>query len=341
MKLNLNRQKASVTSRTVFIGGIPLISTYKDLHDYISKFAKVERLHLPKNQTTGVLNGYARAVLENLDEVNNIVNFSPHVIGGLEVGIMKWQNQSSYLNKKDADRERKVHVKIPSNFKEAIIYEYFSQFGPIRDISIKTYPMTNIRRNFCYITFEESRHSKLVVDMSPHTICNEIITCQMSIRPHLKNKGNSRSNIIGWKKPVGKDSHSGHDMLQIQKHTLEEAAISASYFNVNKISQKFRKNSNQTMNLGSTFAFDKRTTTFSMMNGSAEHQLHSNVYTIGFNFPYYANSQNINENKSLPFMKRRFDEVKPTSRLYDAQNIFDVACNHANHFNVTFRTRKP
>lgn len=174
--------------RTIFVGGIPLSSTLQQVKDYLSTFDKVQYIQLPRHRDSGILKGYAKAVLATAEGVQGIVSLPFHRIGGLKVGIMQWTNKHSYLNKKDQERERKVHVRITYAHREKDLLRYFRTYGKVEDLSIRTYPGTTISRNFCYVTFESVEAAKLVLQNSPHFISNDYVYCELSIRPINKNK---------------------------------------------------------------------------------------------------------------------------------------------------------
>ena len=48
--------RESETSRTIFIGGIPMMITANQIVAYLSRFDEVEKIQVPKDMATGVLN---------------------------------------------------------------------------------------------------------------------------------------------------------------------------------------------------------------------------------------------------------------------------------------------
>lgn len=170
----------SKTSRTVFLGGIPLDITAKKLVVYLSTFDKVEKIHLPKNSSSGVLKGYAKAVLASTDGVHHLVSQPIHRIGGLSVGIIKWQNQSSYLNRKDKLGERKVHVRIPPEFPKETLENYFSKYGVLNEVIVKRHPFTKEPRNFCYLIYSSKGSALKAVAESPHNVGGTYLHTSMS-----------------------------------------------------------------------------------------------------------------------------------------------------------------
>ena len=130
---------------------------------------------------------------------------------------MQWVDQWSYLHKKDQEGERKVHVSIFNFLREKDLLRYFTTYGAVQDISIKTYPGTNISRNFCYITFESFNVAEQVINYSPHLVANEFVHCQLSIRPIKQSKaecdGSASLNYDRWTqtaKQISKENIKSH-----------------------------------------------------------------------------------------------------------------------------------
>lgn len=182
------KNRADVSSRTVFMGGIPLVSTEASLKEYLSKYDGVLKIDMPRYADTGVLKGYARAVLATTAGVERVIADHPHTIGGLEVGILKWQDPDSYLKKKNSETKRKVYVRIPPSITEDDLSKYFKSIGEIESLSIKTQPVTNYKRNFCYITFATVESAKLAVTLSPHKVRGRDLFCEPSIRPNTSTR---------------------------------------------------------------------------------------------------------------------------------------------------------
>lgn len=188
---------STIQNRTIFIGGIPLSATVGEVQTYLSSFDRVVRLHLPRDRTTKTLKGYARVVLASEAGVERILNRSSHRIGDLEVGVSRWLSQEEYLTRKDLLGNRKVFVKHPPSFGEAELRHYFSMFGPVVEVCVKTDPFTNRNRNFCYVIFVEEIAAREAVLSSPHSYLNKTLFCEMSKPPHLPKSNCSNPSSQG------------------------------------------------------------------------------------------------------------------------------------------------
>jgi RNA recognition motif-containing protein len=179
--------------RTVFVGGIPLKSTPKDIEDYMSQFDDVESVQLPKNKLSGQLKGYAKVTMGSVAGVERLLGYPHHCISGLNVGVSRWTTTDDYLVRKKDISSRKVYVKFKARIGVDNVIAYFSQFGAIEQFDVKRNPYTGRFRDFGYMTFEHERSAKHVIDQGLHTINGEVVRCELS-KPNLKNCEPSSGN---------------------------------------------------------------------------------------------------------------------------------------------------
>lgn len=187
-------------SNIVFLGGIPLNSKRESLLFYIGQFGQVTSLALPRYKPSGILKGYAKATFKTVQQAEAFVNSQPHTIGGLDVGVSYWQEKDSYLANKDQQNERKVFVKFnPNGLTAEDLEAYFSQYGPVQAISIKSDIQTMRTKDYCYILFGEIYSARLSVQESPHNIRGFQTHCEMSQPAHitrqLRNQADRTSDI--------------------------------------------------------------------------------------------------------------------------------------------------
>lgn len=173
-------------TNVVFLGGIPLSSKRETLLAYIGQFGQVTNLALPRYKPSGTLKGYAKASFRTVQQAEAFVASQPHMIGGLDVGVSYWQDKDSYLANKDQQNERKVFVRFNPNALTADDLEaYFTQYGAIHSISIKSDIDTMRTKDYCYILFEEIVSAQMAVQESPHYIRGFQTHCEMSQPAHI------------------------------------------------------------------------------------------------------------------------------------------------------------
>jgi len=206
------RQEAgSIASRTVFIGGIPLFSTTGLVARYLSQFDFVVTVEIPCDSKRGMPKGFAKAVLGSQEGVKTLLACRDHKIGGLQVGISIWKDPSQYLSEKDQQVNKKIFVKYPPELKPSLLETYFSSIGTIVRVDHKKNPVTNMGRNFCYITFDSVETALSITKASIHLIDGLQVFCEMSKPAHLerearrakKLENHSMHHKAGNNKPKG------------------------------------------------------------------------------------------------------------------------------------------
>ena len=207
-------QDFEFTEPALFIGGIPLQTTYDELFSYISSFGNVLSLFMPKDSHTKIIKGYAKAYMQSEEERNRVLKHSHHILHGLEVGISLWIDKSEYLNQKDRQSKRKVFVKYHPMITESDLLDYFSQFGEIKNIENKSNHLTKVPRYFCYITFSHEESAEEAASFSSHETNGKWMSCTMSKPSHVlrSEKCSESSYFVGSERPheSGTDSDFGH-----------------------------------------------------------------------------------------------------------------------------------
>jgi RNA recognition motif-containing protein len=349
--------------RVIFVGGIPLATTLQTLRSYLSTFDKVEKIQLPRHKDSGVLKGYAKAVLATSEGVNRIVSHPEHVIGGLKVGIMQWIDQRTYLRKKDDEGERKVHVRFTDVHTERNLLRYFRRYGKVEDISIRTYPGTNISRNFCYITFESLVAAQATIDESPHLVANAYVHCELSIRPIYKHKPekeqfmslvqdqetsferhkpqNKRLIPKGKKKEKLSSSEEKFPFDMDNERLFKEIELEILYKNAEvKAPQEVDFQLTKMRKLSSADEFRRKDLE---VDGAAIHQLPAYHPIKNFSEEDRERERKLKEKK---MQSGQYDDlihsfIKPTSHKYDPSRRMLVSKNHYTKGNIHYNIRLP
>lgn len=234
-------QQESRESRTIFVGGIPVDMQAADLSDYLSKFDRVEKLQVPVDRCRGVFKGYAKAVLATALGVEKIVSHIQHILGGLKDGILRWQSRESFIESKDELMRRKVHVRLPDEYTWQDLHGYFSQFEGLEEVIVKNHPITKRPRNFCYILFTSKVNAQRVVDLSPHTVNDLQLECNISLVPQKHKKENKLKDEESSERIKSKymeEFYSGFSTYKL--HDKEERNIKDDNLQFRKMEKPFK-----------------------------------------------------------------------------------------------------
>ena len=77
----------SMECRTVFIGGIHVKSSIKDVSEYVARFGSIQSIEIPFNKQAGTIKGYAKVIMQSPQAAYKFVSSNNHVIKGLKVGV--------------------------------------------------------------------------------------------------------------------------------------------------------------------------------------------------------------------------------------------------------------
>jgi RNA recognition motif-containing protein len=77
---NIANNQTSASSSSIFVGSLPFNISSSALEAYFSQFARVVKLDLPKNTSSGKLRGFAFIHFQNEDEVSSVLKIAQHVL---------------------------------------------------------------------------------------------------------------------------------------------------------------------------------------------------------------------------------------------------------------------
>jgi len=139
----------SEDDRKMFVGGLDWNTSESGLSDYFGTFGELESVSLKTDRDTGRSKGYAFIVFANAEDLDTVVAKGTHTIDGRRV-------EPSKANKKPAGQRCKVFVGgLKSQLTEDDIRNHFLQFGAIEELALPIDKMTQTRKAFGFVTFEE------------------------------------------------------------------------------------------------------------------------------------------------------------------------------------------
>lgn len=310
--------KSSPKERTVFLGGIPLDTTYQELMGYLSQFDEIEDIDIAIDKNSKECKGFAKAVLKTDQGIHRLLSISHHVIRGLEIGVKQWTKKADYLKEKDEVTKRKLFVRFHPSYNKDDLALHLSMFGHIESLEVKTHPLTNEKRNFAYVIFRTKEEARKAVLYGSITEKHQFISCEFTT-PSFLMKNDTRST-------------------HCKTPTLKNLSI--------KNWQK-RQESNLSLDPMLTFQADKRRCTkrnkkIAICSLNALGNAPNNLHHQGL----MGNFHGLDEIRERPRKKKgihTFNEfnisynqlghfTKPTSKYYDSQK---VDLNH-DQYNITY-----
>ncbi len=345
-------------SRTLFMGGISLHSTFKEIHKYLSRFGQVERLQLPRDPETSILKGYAKAIMSSHTSAEFLASIKNHHIGGLDVGISIWKPQDEYLHAKDKQIRRKIHVKLPDYFRVECLIRHFEKFGKFDKLTFKRDPFTNESRKFCYITYKNVESARIAASQRFHTIDGVELICEMSKPP----KATGASLIVGV------DHHSTNQYNTNQTRFIKTPSCNFTQTTgKNKFERKFlyiqsSSNSSQQILTKSNICmnnFRKKNdpdVAISHLNAACESSTSSDhsppaISYLGRESNIICNMPLMRVEQEDKFINIKSDKIingettshtyKPTSLSYEIKSQYNLMMSHSLEWNIVFNIAMP
>ncbi|KAL7641779.1 UNVERIFIED_CONTAM: hypothetical protein RMT77_007653 [Armadillidium vulgare] len=144
---NSANESVPLEDRKLFVGGLGWDTTEKQLNEYFSKYGEVESISVKTNPNTGRSRGFAFIVFNNSECIDKILDGTDHIINGRKVDA-----------KKAIARTGKIFVGgIKAEMSDEDLRNFFSQFGKVIDVEVPFDKQRNLRKGFCFITFEQEQ----------------------------------------------------------------------------------------------------------------------------------------------------------------------------------------
>lgn len=317
---------SKISKRTVFLGGIPIDSTKNEVLAYLEQFDCVQKLDIPKDKSTKILKGYAKAVLKTSEGVDRLLAQPFHFLKKLQVSVKRWTNKKDYLRQKDKVSRRKLFVRFHPIYDCEGLLEHFSCFGTIENLDTKTDPLTNLDRFIAYVTFSTEEEAAKAAKYGIITDRERYIYCEITTPSYIMTLENKTSlcgspTLKGNAKTTKKGTFPSFEPLDDprvgsfasdnfpMKHNMQKEIKSASQ--VKKKAQKPTKNEIRQY-FGSLTALSKKENQAARKSDPPREKL-----------------------SSAPIAEEffQFHDTKPTSKLY----VYPTTNNQQSKANVVFR----
>ena len=128
--------------RKLFVGGLPLATTKKNISRYFSKYGNIDRI-VHKTDAYGLTRGFAFVVYESSKSLSAALQAKEHKILQCRVKVAKAYEKNAKIFVANLDPSLTDHE----------IQDHFEEFGPIVDFKHPFDPAKNQPKRFCFITF--------------------------------------------------------------------------------------------------------------------------------------------------------------------------------------------
>lgn len=149
------RQSTYQSACFLFVGGLSLEASAKDIGTYFEVFGQVVKVDLPLNKG-GQRKGFGFVHFSDRDAIYQAVNYKSHEIKGKRVAVRRGLDNSQASAATKDMQERKIYASgFPLYATEEYVFSYFSEFGKVSRILS---PKGGIgQRGFCYVIMKETQ----------------------------------------------------------------------------------------------------------------------------------------------------------------------------------------
>jgi len=210
----------------LFIGGLTVDTTQKDLHDYFSRYGKIKNIKLIRDKATNQSKCFAFLRFASRKSVNKFVDANDDpVIKGKRVDCQIARAKTEKNDYEKEMRAKKVFVgKLLSDTTDHDLHQHFSQFGSLETAyTINDYSNEECK-GFGFVIFQDSKIADKVIKMKDHTLNGTNVVCSRFSRKQRDEGVDNGSN----KRKTPKKSNSKK---------------SQTHYKLNESSCSFQKNS--------------------------------------------------------------------------------------------------
>jgi len=158
------------TIKELFCGGINRKTKESSISDYFSKFGQISEIRLATHKPKYNFRGFCYFKYEDPAAYQKVLAVNEHYIDNKKVVVeIAFTKEESIQMLKD-EKDRKVYVtNLPWNLKDKVLQDYFSQFGPIKELKLNKQVYRNSEKCFAFVTYEEiSSMNRAIVSEKPY-----------------------------------------------------------------------------------------------------------------------------------------------------------------------------
>ena len=148
-----------IEDRKLFVGGLSQETQEPQLKEYFEKYGEVESIALKRDLTTGRSRGFAFIEFKESTSVDKVFE-GDHAINNKRVAVKQAKVKGG-----------KIFLGgLKPELSDDVIKNHFQQYGNILEIERPFDKKANVRKNFCFITFEREETMKQLIKKGKETI---------------------------------------------------------------------------------------------------------------------------------------------------------------------------
>jgi len=152
-----NGKSAGQDDRKIFIGGLTRNMSEKEVRDYFKTFGEVVMVDIKMDPVTQQTRGFGFVQFIAPKTADVVLSQNDHYIGNKKIDVKRVAKKVNPL------KSRIFIGGLTQDITEADIRTYFSQYGHITEFQQPFDKTKNIRKGYCFLTFDDAEHVNLAL----------------------------------------------------------------------------------------------------------------------------------------------------------------------------------
>ena len=225
------------TSYKLFIGGLTIETNEKDIESHFSKFGFIYDILIIRNRWSNQSKGYGFISCNCNSTYQRLIN-NEHIVNGRLIDCHDSFKKSDDPDKFQDNANKKIFVGgITLETTDLDLYNYFSQFGKIRQAYVIKNPITKRSKKFGFTIMRDQESVDAVLSASDHRIKGVQVSCKLFVKVE---KEEQEDNF-----PVFQVSHlypNGAYPTQTRAHVGEKNPENEAYWRQNEFGGLYSQN---------------------------------------------------------------------------------------------------
>lgn len=153
--------------RKLFVGGLHRNTGEKEINEYFSQYGEVESIAIKNDPHTGQSRGFAFVTFATQKSVDDLLAAGDHYIGNKKIDPKR-------VTKRVNPLKCKIFVGgLTTEISEQEVKDYFSQYGTITEFQQPFDKSKNMKKGFCFITFDDQTVADQILANPKQMICGK------------------------------------------------------------------------------------------------------------------------------------------------------------------------
>jgi hypothetical protein len=228
----------------IFVGGLSRDTGDDELRDYFSNYGSVVECMVKRDPNTGHSRGFGFVSFKDPSSVDKVLAERQHTLQGKVIDPKRAQARGASGGPEVC---RKIFVGgLDPNLTEDKIREYFGRFGTIDLIEQPFDREKNIKKGFCFITFDSGDAVDMICVNQKHHVGGRDVDVKKATPKEKMAAANSRGGMggqrgggagrgrgtdgyIGWESQPGYSAVPGYPTYDYSAYYAQQAAVAPAY----------------------------------------------------------------------------------------------------------------